>query len=239
MPTNKTSKKTSQSQVENTSEVQEIRRIKISDLRFDDRNANQGTDLGKELLETSISKYGIGRGVLADKNLKLIAGNHAVKEMMEQGVEQVIVVPTDGKTLVVTQRVDIDKDSKEGHGLALADNRVTQANLNFDMSVIRELDAEFDLDLSDLAININEEGPYFPEDTYHTPDGGEQMETSYGERSSYNYDNGKKEFEPNYFPLAITLTKAERLAFDNWKKEEGVRTDTEGFLSMFKKVGNL
>lgn len=214
-----------------------IRRINIADLQFDDRNANQGTELGKELLQTSIAKYGIGRGVLADKNLKLIAGNHAVKEMMEQGVEQVIVIPTDGKTLVVTQRVDIDKDSKEGHGLALADNRVTQANLQFDMSVIRELDAEFDLDLEDIGINIHEEGPYFP--GYQPVDSSDQMETSYGERTHTDYSNEVKEFEQTYFPLAVTLTKAERIAFDQWKREEGARTDTEGFALLFKMVKGL
>lgn len=221
-----------------SSGMSDIRKINIKDLLFDDRNANQGTGLGKELLQNSISKYGVGRGVLADKNLKLIAGNHAVKEMMEQGVEQVIVIPTDGKTLVVTQRVDIDKDSKEGHELALADNRVTQANLQFDMSVIRELDAEFDLDLADLGINMYEEGPYFPGAEQQEPQ-EQDMETSYGERSSADYHNGVKEFEQNYFPLAITLTKAERLSFDSWKKENGVRTDTEAFSLMFKKVRAL
>lgn len=217
----------------------EIRKINISELQFDDRNANQGTELGKELLQTSISKYGIGRGVLADKNLKLIAGNHAVKEMMDQGVEQVIVIPTDGKTLVVTQRVDIDKDSKEGHGLALADNRVTQANLQFDMSVIRELDAEFDLDLTDLGISIHEEGPYFPGSAYQRYDGTERMETSYGEKNSSYSNEEEKEFEQTYFPLAVTLTKAERLAFDEWKKRKALRTDTEGFALLFKTAKDL
>lgn len=220
-----------------TQAIEGIRKIKIADLRFDDRNANQGTELGKELLQTSISKYGVGRGVLADKNLKLIAGNHAVKEMMEQGVENVIVIPTDGKTLVVTQRIDIDKDSKEGHGLALADNRVTQANLQFDMEVIRELEAEFDLELDELGINIQEEGPYFPG---HQPiEGSDQMETSYGEKSSTGYSSETKEFEQTYFPVAVTLTKAERLAFDKWKKENEARTDTEAFCLLFKKANNV
>lgn len=217
----------------------DIRRINIADLLFDDRNANQGTELGKELLQNSISKYGVGRGVLADKNLKLIAGNHAVKEMMEQGVEQVIVIPTDGKTLVVTQRIDIDKDSKAGHELALADNRVTQANLQFDMSVIRELDAEFDLDLGDLGINIHEAGASFPGSGYGEEE-DDGTDSSY-EKGSHPAHQGpeEKEFTPSLFPLAVTLTKAERLAFDNWKKERGVRTDTEGFSLMFKKIKNI
>lgn len=213
----------------------EIRRIKITDLQFDDRNANLGTDLGKELLHNSISKYGIGRGVLADKNLKLIAGNHAVQEMMDQGIEEVIVIPTDGKTLVVTQRVDIDKNSKAGNELALADNRVSQANLNFDMSVIRELDAEFDLDLTDIGINLNDEGPYFPDDRYRRPDGTEQMETSYGEKR-FPVAGDSKEFIQHFFPLAITLSKAQRLEFDNWKRLKNVRTDTDAFTLMFKTV---
>ncbi len=216
----------------------QIRRIKITDLQFDDRNANKGTDLGKELLQTSISKYGIGRGVLADKNLKLIAGNHAVKEMMNQGIEEVIVIPTDGKTLVVTQRVDIDKNSKAGNELALADNRVSQANLNFDMSVIRELDAEFDLDLSDIGLNLNDDGPYFPSRNAQTPDGYSQMETSFGEKNSYN-SSDTKEFIQMLFPLAVTLSKAERLDFDKWKNENRLRTDTEGFLLMFKTIRSL
>lgn len=224
---------TTPEQTEDT--IHEIRRINIADLQFDDRNANQGTELGKELLQTSITKYGVGRGVLADKNLKLIAGNHAVKEMMDQGVEQVIVIPTDGKTLVVTQRIDIDKDSKAGHELALADNRVTQANLQFDMSIIRELEAEFELELDDLGINIHEEGPYFPGPEHQEQD----METAYGERGNGYYPDEVKEFEQSFFPLAVTLTKAERLAFDSWKKNKGVRTDTEGFSLMFKTVKDL
>lgn len=216
----------------------DIRRIKISDLQFDDKNANSGTDLGKELLQTSLTKYGVGRGVLADRNLKLIAGNHAVKEMMDQGIEEVIVIPTDGKTLVVTQRMDIDKNSKAGTELAIADNRVSQANLQFDMSVIRELNAEFDLDLTDLCINLHEDGPYFPETGYRLPDGTEQMETSYGEKN-ISYTNGQKEYVQSSFPLAITLTKAERIEFDNWKKAQNVRTDTDGFLLMFKTIKAL
>jgi hypothetical protein len=224
-----------------TEDVPEIRRIKLSDLQFDDRNANQGTELGKDLLQNSITKYGIGRGVLADKNLKLIAGNHAVKEMMEQGVEQVIVIPTDGRTLVVTQRVDIDKDSKEGHGLALADNRVTQANLNFDMSVIRELDAEFDLDMQDLGIDIHEEESPFRGHGYQATEEEENEATGtfHRENVAAYTGNEEKEFLQTLFPLAVTLTKAEKIAFDNWKKENGTRTDTEGFCLLFKKIKEL
>lgn len=207
--------------------VHPIRKIKIDELQLDDRNANKGTEKGKEIISNSIELYGIGRGVLADKNLKLIAGNHAVKEMKERGIENVIVVPTDGKTLVVTQRTDIDKDSKEGHGLAIADNRASEANLNFDVDVIRELDAEFDLDLDLLGIDLGG-GPFFPpvddEDDEEERDASEVMETDAGTSASNSV---------NLFPVAIMITKAEKLAFDNWKKKNSCKDDTEGFRLLF------
>ena len=246
------SKKAKIADDENVYPVEGVRKINISDLQFDDRNANQGTELGKELLQSSIAKYGVGRGVLADKNLKLIAGNHAVKEMIEQGIEQVLVIPTDGKTLVVTQRIDIEKDSKAGHELAIADNRVTQANLQFDTEVIRELDAEFDLDMQDLGIDIYEEDTSYQgyihkvvEDENDDGEEEEEDEEEQEEKADISHetknhlgDRAPEEntFSPSLFPLAITLTKAEKIAFDKWKKEAKVRTDTQAFCLLFKKA---
>lgn len=233
-------KKQASTEFQGVSGLTKIREIDIDELCFDDRNANRGTELGKELIHNSISKNGVGRGVLVDRHLKLIAGNHAVKEMKAQGIDRVIVVPTDGKTLVVTQRVDIDKDSRAGHELALSDNRASEANLNFDPDLIRDLEAEFDLDLLDMGINLNEGGPYFPGD--EEPDGAEAMETSYGEKDNSKYSGGEgieeKGFEQSFFPLSIALTKAERLAFDAFKKSKKLHTDTEGFQFMFQLCKN-
>ena len=207
--------------------IEGIKELDISELSLDDRNANLGTELGKKLLRTSIHKYGAGRGVLVDKNLKLIAGNHAVQEMKEQGIERVIVVPTDGKTLVVTQRTDIDKDSKVGHELALADNRTNQANLNFDLEVIQELNAEFDLDLDDLSIDFNDGAPSFSD---------EYEEEYYGEGDNSKSTGGETidESEPTLFAVAVSLTRDQRKAFDFLKRQKKMRTDTDAFLFMLK-----
>lgn len=204
------------------SSLTEIRRINIEDLSLDDRNANQGTALGKKLLHGSIERYGVGRGVLVDKDLKIIAGNHAVKEMKAQGIENVIIVPT--------QRTDVDKDSKIGHELAIADNRVNQVNLSFDVDLIRELKSEFDLDLIDLDVDIseseNDTDGYSDKDDYTDNDnskggGGESIDES---------------SDQEFYPVTVTLTKFERFDFDRWKKVNNVTTDTEAFHLMFKKV---
>lgn len=120
--------------------------VKASDLILDDRNANLGKEFGDSVLEKSISKLGLGRSILVDKDFRVIAGNKTAEKSVELGIEDIIVVPTDGKKLVVVQRTDLSLDSKRGRELALADNRVSEVNLDWDMGVVGELQTEFDVD---------------------------------------------------------------------------------------------
>ncbi|CCH02064.1 hypothetical protein FAES_4064 [Fibrella aestuarina BUZ 2] len=127
----------------------------LDELRRDERNANRGTALGDELLEKSIDELGIGRGVVAAADGTLIGGNHVTEKLRQKGVERVVFVPTDGKTLVVTQRMDIQPGTKAFHELALADNQVAQVNLNFDVDVVGQLEADFDLNLDDWGMDFD------------------------------------------------------------------------------------
>ncbi len=203
------------------------KKVQITDLKIDDRNANKGTDQGKDLLAVSLQKYGAGRSVLIDKDGKVIAGNHTVKEAYRQGITDVIVVETDGSQLVAVKRTDIKKDSKEGHELALADNRVSQANLNFDIDLIRDLNAEFDLDLGEIGFDMADGGPNFSE---AEPDAMESMETSGGYESAGTGTGNSQ----NVFPFMASLTKAQRLDIDKVKKELGLKSDTDFLLTAAK-----
>lgn len=102
---------------------------KVTDFTPDDRNANKGTQRGLAMLEDSLSKYGAGRSILVDKNGRIIAGNKTQESAIDIGIEDALVVQTDGKQLVVVQRTDIDLDSKQGRELAIADNRVAELDL--------------------------------------------------------------------------------------------------------------
>jgi hypothetical protein len=119
-----------------------VRQGKIRDLIPDDRNANQGTERGDFMLSQSMQKLGAGRSVLLDKNGKLIAGNKTSAKFGEVGLEDVIIVQTNGKQLVAVQRTDLDIDSPEGREMALADNRTGEVNLSWDTDVLAELAAE-------------------------------------------------------------------------------------------------
>jgi hypothetical protein len=130
-----------------------VRRVKIDTLIPDDRNANLGTDEGQKLLSEALKEDGAGRSVLADQKGRLIAGNKTVAQAKAAGIENAIVVQTTGDELVVVERVDVDLDSPQGRRMAVADNRISQIDLQWDEARLREflregieLDAYFDQD---------------------------------------------------------------------------------------------
>lgn len=126
----------------------------IADLRPARRNANRGTKRGSDLLDRSITSYGLGRGIVVDKHGQTIAGNHVLEKAAEHGFD-VVVVPTDGRTLVVTQRTDLDLEHDQAAvELAYADNRTQQVGFEIDPAVVRE----------DLAAGIDLSGLYFEDE---------------------------------------------------------------------------
>lgn len=103
----------------------------------DKRNANRGTERGRELLKQSLSRLGPGRSILVDKHGTAIAGNKTLAEATSQGIPTV-EVETDGKTLVVVKRTDLDLDTDiKARELAFADNRVAELDLDWDTEVLK------------------------------------------------------------------------------------------------------
>lgn len=129
----------------------DIQSANINDLIADDKNANKGTDRGRELITKSLSKFGAGRSILIDKNGRIIAGNKTAAQFKDVGLNDVIIVETDGKKLVAVKRTDIDLDSPHGRELAIADNRTSEVSLQWDLEVIDELSSE--IELSDWFTN--------------------------------------------------------------------------------------
>jgi len=113
---------------------------KLKDFTPDRRNANKGTERGTQVVEDSLRNYGAGRSILLDKNGVIIAGNKTAEGAAAIGLDDVIVVKTDGTKLVAVQRTDLDltKD-KAALELAIADNRAGQVSLNWDTDVLKEL----------------------------------------------------------------------------------------------------
>jgi len=120
--------------------------MNINDLKFDRHNANLGTDRGRAALAASLKQYGAGRSILVDKKGRVIAGNKTLEQALAAGYQDVLVVKTDGKKLVVVQRTDLDLTDPKARALAVADNRVGELNLEWDPKVLADLHCEINLD---------------------------------------------------------------------------------------------
>lgn len=134
-----------------------VRKAKITELIQDDRNLNKGTERGKELIQKSIGQFGAVRGVAVDKDNRIIAGNKTVENAIEQGVEEIIIVETTGKELVVTKRVDTSLDTKEGREMALADNATVKADLALDTEELNAVADDFGIDTDDWLSEFPQE----------------------------------------------------------------------------------
>lgn len=134
--------------------MSEIKNGKLKELIQDDKNMNKHNEYGMTLLEKSISEYGLGRSILVDKNNKIIAGNGVTETAGNLGLEDIIIVPTDGKKLVVVKREDIDLNSKEGRSLALADNAVANVNLEWDEVNVKEISDEWNINVKDWGVEL-------------------------------------------------------------------------------------
>lgn len=121
----------------------------LTPLTLDPRNANRGTERGRKMLADSLRDLGAGRSIVADRHGVIIAGNKTLEAAQAAGIP-VQVVETDGERLVVVQRRDLDlATDPKARKLAFADNRVAEADLEWDVSAILEAQ-QGGMDLSGL-----------------------------------------------------------------------------------------
>jgi hypothetical protein len=130
---------------------------RLEALTPDHDNANKGTERGDALLGESLRELGLGRSLLADKAGRIIAGNKTLQKAAEAGVQRVLMVPTDGNTLVVVQRTDLDLTTDaRARKLATMDNRVGELNLDWDPEVLRRQAAEYGISLEEIGMTPEE-----------------------------------------------------------------------------------
>ena len=127
----------------------------IESLVPDNKNFNKGTEYGQHLIEESLRKFGAGRSILLDKNNRIISGNKTTENCANVGLDDVIIVETDGTKLVAVKRTDIDLDSAQGREMALADNATGKANLCFDTDLIMQEAEKFDFDPEDWGVDVD------------------------------------------------------------------------------------
>ncbi len=118
---------------------------KVSDFRTARRNANNHTARGLSALDKSIRGDGWIGAMTTAADGEMIAGSARIETAAQVfGVDaESIVVETDGRRPIVVVRTDIPNAAdKRAQRLALADNRIHQLDLSFDVEVLAGLDAD-------------------------------------------------------------------------------------------------
>jgi len=157
-------------------------------LKLDAHNANKGTERGRAMVEASLRETGAGRSILVDKERRVIAGNKTLEAWGGLAdKDNIQIVHTDGQTLVVVQRDDLDLDDPVGlaRRLAYLDNRSSEVGLEWDAEeVLASIDAGFDInglwdddELKDLlaGLDMNGNGQEPPEDPGPQIDRAEEL----------------------------------------------------------------
>lgn len=118
---------------------------RIEDLIPDPNNINKHTQKGHGLVENSIRRRGVGRGILAaGKNTEkpvIMAGNLTHEKARDAGIDEVIFVHTTGNQLVVTVRDDLDPNSPEAIALGIEDNESGKQSYNPDIDLLATMTA--------------------------------------------------------------------------------------------------
>ena len=133
-----------------------VKEAKLKDLIQDDRNLNAGTERGQQLIEKSLREFGAGRSILLDKNNRIIAGNKTHKNAELAGLDDVIIVETDGTKLVAVKRTDVDLDTKKGRKMALADNATVKADLAWNTDELNAVAEDFGIDTEEWDVGLDE-----------------------------------------------------------------------------------
>ena len=125
----------------------------LEDCVEDDRNANDGTLRGSQLLDRSLETFGAHRGITTDCEGRVIAGNKTLDHALEMGLP-IRVVPSDGTKLIVVQRIDLDATEPGMRRLNYLDNRCAETGLSWNATRLAD----------DLAVGVPVDALFRPEE---------------------------------------------------------------------------
>jgi DNA modification methylase len=149
------------------------------------------------MVSRSLEKLGAGRSILIDRDNEIIAGNLTTEQAAAMGLEEVIIVETDGNQLVAVKRTDMDLDDPAtgAREMAYADNRAAVVSIDFDPEQVK-LDYEAGLELGDWwqDFELEELGVIEPEPVEDVPpqiDRAEELREKWGVESGQLWQLGE------------------------------------------------
>lgn len=116
----------------------------LGELKPDPQNARKHNPRNLGQIERSMQANGFGRSILLANDGTIIAGNATAEAAGSIGLEDVIIVQSDGTKVIAIQRTDVAPGSKQALELGIADNRSAEL-AEWDIDVLATLGDEIDL----------------------------------------------------------------------------------------------
>jgi hypothetical protein len=184
--------------------------VDLAELTPDPKNARRRTERSHGMLSRSMGDFGAARSIVIDEAGVILCGNGTVEAAAIHGISRVLVIPTDGNTLVAVQRSDLDPTAKTG--LALADNRSSDTS-EFDGKMLAQLvEADQMLDISpwftqdEFSALLNRDEVEPPDETETSQKSGLEIKIAFEEQEAFD------RFGSLLVQLAAALPEVDNLA---------------------------
>ena len=174
-------------------------------IKTDKRNTNKHTEKGLGLLDKSLKTVGIIESYTVSNDGVVISGNARHEAISENFTKPPIVIETDGTEPIIIKRTDIESYTKKFHEASILANTTAHHNYNLDTTEIEVIAMEFDLEIEELGVEIEE----------LVMDGVEP------EMNQQRYSDKNKEIDVNDFANKMTI-KLEYTEEDYHKVKEAL-----------------
>jgi hypothetical protein len=111
---------------------------KMGDLIPDFHNARKHSVRNVSMIERSMTSNGFGRSILLANDGTIIAGNATYEAASGAGIEDMIVVESDGTRVIAVRRTDVEPGSEQFYKLAISDNRAAEL-ASWDLEALQQV----------------------------------------------------------------------------------------------------
>lgn len=120
------------------------------------RNTNRHTDKGMQLLEKSINEVGVIESISVTKEGTIISGHARKATFDKQGKKPKEIHLSDNEYPVIV-RDDIEDDTELYYKAQILANTTSKQNIDLDTELIEEIAVEYDLDIEELGVEVEED----------------------------------------------------------------------------------
>lgn len=118
------------------------------------RNTNKHTEVGMQLLEKSITDFGVLESISVATDHTIISG-HARKELFDKKGMQPKFIKLESNEYAVLE-TNIENNTKQYFEAQILANTIANKNFDLDTEMIEIIAEEFDIDIEELGVDVED-----------------------------------------------------------------------------------